>query len=174
MIGTQRDGFIRKTDDTNAYPFLSTNTHIAGAAAIWDAANSRVFMGNGIDAGVPGATTTDGRNMVGHFQDAWPIQSQPFGSSNAIAPQFLTVRENGAWNPFGKAGETYKPRDRVVLTDVAGFMNGQNIRLFTGGDDPADVIGEVASNVPSAGITIAGDVTNVPVRLKRTTLANLA
>lgn len=172
-MSLQRDGFKRKSDDTNSYPFLSTLTHISGAAAIWDAANFRVFMGNGTDPGVAGATTTDGRNMVGHFQDAWPIQSSAFGTSPP-PPPFLTVRENGVWKPFGKAGETYQPRAQVVLSDVVGSMDGQHIRLFAGGDDPADIIGEVASDTPSAGITVAGDLVEIPVRLKRTTLANLA
>jgi hypothetical protein len=172
MDPIQRNAFKRKSDEVNAYPFDSTVITAAapakaGQAAIWDDALKTVTVGTGADGG---ATTTDGRNMIGVFQDAWPPQSDPF--SGQPAPPFLTVRENGVQAFFGLSGETYQPMDEVVLDDTANNQNGQHVRLYNpgGGDAAGDVIGKVASDYPSAGITIAGDLVEVRIRLKRNAL----
>jgi hypothetical protein len=175
MAAVQRNAFKRASDQTNAYPFNPAVITVAapakaGQAAIWDDATKTVTVGTGANGG---ATTIDGRNMIGTFQDAWPTQSQPFGT--IAPPGFLTVRENGVQVFFGKSGQVFEPRDQVVLDDTAGSQDGQHVRLYNpgGGDALADVIGEVASDYPAAGITIAGDLVEVRIRLKATTLADL-
>jgi hypothetical protein len=156
MAAIAQSNFVKTTRDGIAYLLDSASTYVQGQFVKWITASKLAE---------PAVTNTDGPLVVGVANFSAPDPRKVFGTEVPF-PTTGDVLDNGIFTFVGRAAETYKPLDTVVIDDAPdapAVADGQHIRK-QGADGNSNVVGVVAPYVPAAGV--AGNVAGgVPIRI---------